>query len=83
MEEAAQADRVLVMSGGKIVMDGTPKQVFSHPDAIKALGLDVPDAAELCHRLRAEGWPLAEDIIDTEECALALYQFLKGESVCP
>ena len=77
MEEAAQADRVLVMSGGKVVMEGTPKEVFSQTERVRSLRLDVPQAAELRDELVKAGLPLPEGIIDTEECARALYELLK------
>lgn len=76
MEEAAQADRVVVMSKGKIVMEGTPKEVFSQTEKVRALNLDVPQAAELRDELVAAGLDLPEGIIDTEECAQALYALL-------
>ena len=77
MEEAAQADRVLVMSGGKIVMEGTPKEIFSQTDKVRALRLDVPQAAELRDELVKAGVPMPEGIINEEECAQALYELLK------
>ena len=77
MEEAAQADRVLVMSKGHVVMEGTPKEVFSQTEKVRALRLDVPQAAELRDELVKAGIPLPEGIIDTGECAQALYELLK------
>ena len=79
MEEAATADRVVVMSGGRIVMEGTPRQVFSQVEAVKALHLDVPQSAELCHALTAAGVPMPDDIICPEECAAAIYKTLTGK----
>ncbi|MEG1069065.1 MAG: energy-coupling factor transporter ATPase [Ruthenibacterium sp.] len=79
MEEAAAADRVIVMSGGKIALEGTPKEVFSQVEKVKALRLDVPQAAELCHALTAAGCPMPRDITTTEECAAALYKMLTGK----
>ncbi len=76
MEEAAQADRVVVMSHGKIVMEGTPKEVFSQTDKVRSLNLDVPQAADLRDELVKAGLQLPEGIIDTEECAQALYALL-------
>ncbi len=76
MEEAAQADRVIVMSQGKIVMEGTPKEVFSQTERVRSLNLDVPQAAELRDELVKAGLDLPEGIIDTEECAQALYALL-------
>lgn len=77
MEEAAQADRVLVMSQGEVVMEGTPKEVFSQTEKVRSLHLDVPQAAELRDELVKAGVPLPEGIIDTGECAQALYELLK------
>lgn len=76
MEEAAQADRVLVMSGGKIAMEGTPKEVFSQTETVRRLRLDVPQAAELRDELARAGLPMPEGIINEEECAEALYRLL-------
>ena len=77
MEEAAQADRVLVMSKGHVVMEGTPKEVFSQTEKVRALHLDVPQAAELRDELVKAGIQMPEGIIDTGECAQALYELLK------
>ena len=77
MEEAAKADRVLVMSKGKVVLEGTPKEVFSQTEKVRALRLDVPQAAELRDELVKAGIPMPEGIIDTGACAQALYELLK------
>ena len=77
MDEAAQADRVLVMSDGKVVLEGTPRQVFSQARTLRELRLDVPQATELCQRLAADGVDIATDLINEEECAAALYELLK------
>ena len=77
MEEAAQADRVLVMSKGHVVMEGTPKEVFSQTEKVRSLHLDVPQAAELRDELVKAGIPMPEGIIDTGACAQALYELLK------
>ena len=77
MEEAAQADRVLVMSHGRIVMEGTPEQVFSQTKRLQSYHLDVPQAAELRDELAAAGLPLPEEVITPEACAQALYDLLK------
>ena len=85
MEEAAMADRVIVMSEGHIAMEGAPKEVFSRVDEVKALHLDVPQSAELCHALTAAGLPMPDDIIGVDECAAALYKAITGKEapVCP
>lgn len=76
MEEAAEADRVIVLDKGKIVMDDTPKAVFSQVDKVKATGLDVPQVTELVHSLRADGANLPEDIITVDECMEAILALL-------
>ena len=78
MEDIAKyADRVLVMSKGHVVMDGTPKEVFSQTEKVRSLHLDVPQAAELRDELVKAGIPMPEGIIDTGECAQALYDLLQ------
>ena len=77
MDEAAQADRVVVMSEGKVVMEDTPRQVFSQVDELHRLRLDVPQVTELCCRLAEAGVDIPTDIINEEECAAALYELLK------
>jgi len=67
MDEAAQADRVIVMDGGNVAMEGTPKEVFSRIDELKAIGLDVPQTTEIAHRLRLAGHELGEGILSVEE----------------
>ena len=76
MEEAAQADRVLVMSRGRIVMEGTPEQVFSQTERLHSYHLDVPQAAELRDELVKAGIPMPQDVITPEACAEALYALL-------
>lgn len=72
MEEAVQADRVVVVNQGEVKMDGSPRSVFSHVDELKAMGLDVPVAAEIAARLREKGIDLPGDIITKEELGEAL-----------
>ncbi|MBR4627530.1 MAG: energy-coupling factor transporter ATPase [Ruminococcus sp.] len=72
MDEAAQCDRVVVIDKGSVLMDGTPREVFSQVERIKAIGLDVPQATELAHELRKAGIELPEDILTAEECADAI-----------
>lgn len=72
MEEAAQADRVVVMEDGVVRLDGTPRTVFAQVEELRALELDVPQPTELCDRLRRQGVPLPADILTAEECAEAL-----------
>ena len=77
MEEAAQADRVLVMSRGRIVMEGTPEQVFSQTEKLHSYHLDVPQAAELRDELVKAGIPMPENVITPEACAEELFKLLK------
>lgn len=75
MEEAAQADRVVVMDDGHILRDGTPKEVFACVEELRAVALDVPQPTELCHLLRKEGVDLPSDILTVEECVDALLKY--------
>ncbi len=72
MDEAILAGRVVVMDRGRPVLEGTPREVFSQVDRIKALRLDVPQATELAYALKQEGYPLPDGILDEEECAAAI-----------
>lgn len=76
MDEAAQADRVVVMQNGKIAMDDVPKKVFSKVYELKELGLDVPQVTELCALLAEEGFDISKEIIDIDECSEALIGYL-------
>ena len=67
MDEAIQADYVIVMDDGKVVMEGTPKQVFSQVEELKAHGLDVPQVTELAYELQQEGLPLPDGILTVDE----------------
>lgn len=67
MDEAVEADRILVMEQGEIVMEGTPKEIFKQVDKVKELGLDVPQVTELVYELRKEGLDLKDDILSIEE----------------
>lgn len=72
MEEAVLADRVVVMDRGKILVEGTPRDVFTQVELLKTHQLDVPQATELIYRLRCSGFPLPDGVLDTEECVAAL-----------
>ena len=76
MDEAAQADRLVVMARGKVVADGAPKEVFQDVEGLRAVGLTVPQTTELLWELRQEGLPLPLDALSDEECAQALYDLL-------
>lgn len=77
MDEAVKADRVVVMDGGRIAIDGTPKEVFRNVERMKKLGLDVPQATELAYRLRKKGFKLPDNILDENECAEAILKILE------
>lgn len=80
MEEAAQAERVVVIDGGNILMDGTPREIFPQVEKLKSIGLDVPQATELVWRLRQRGYDLPADIITEEECAEAIFRLFNKSS---
>ena len=72
MEEVINADRVFVMDAGKIMMEGTPRQIFSNVEHLKELRLDVPQVTELAYELKKAGVPLPDGILTKEEFTLAL-----------
>ncbi len=74
MEETVEADKIYVMDDGKIKMEGTPREIFSQVDELKAMHLDVPQATELAYELKKEGICLPEGILTTEELVDALCQ---------
>ena len=76
MEEAAVADRLIVMNDGSVALEGTPRQVFSRVNEIKALGLDVPPMAELAQTLRERGLPLPEGILTVSDMVKELKNVL-------
>ena len=76
MEEAAVADRLIVMNDGSVALEGTPRQVFSRVEEIKALGLDVPPMAELAQTLRERGMPLPEGILTVSDMVKELKNVL-------
>ncbi len=78
MDEAAQAQRVVVMHGGKVAADGTPKEVFSRVELLHELGLAAPETVELCYELNKLGCDLPLDKLTEEECARALYDMVKA-----
>ena len=77
MEEAVQADRVVVMDAGSIVLQGAPRDVFSNVEQVLALGLDVPEMARLAALLRAGGMPIRNGIMRIDEMAVELCRLLK------
>ncbi len=78
MEEASEADRVIVMSDGKIILDNVPKEVFSDVEMMKSAGLDVPQVTELVYELNKCGMNLDSHIISEEECVEALSELLEN-----
>ena len=78
MDEAAKADRVVVLHKGEIAADGTPGQVFSQVEQLHAIGLAAPESVELCHELNKCGFSLPLDTLDPNECAQVLYDVLKA-----
>ncbi len=78
MEEAAQAQRVVVVDNGEVVMDDVPKKVFCQVEKMKSIGLDVPQVTELCYNLQQAGFDISTEIIDEDECVERLYELLKN-----
>ncbi|AGX41285.1 energy-coupling factor transporter ATPase [Clostridium saccharobutylicum] len=67
MDEAAQADRIIVMDGGKIMMEGIPREIFPQVDRMKQIGLDVPQVTELAYELKKAGIQIDEKILNVDE----------------
>ena len=80
MDEAAQADRLIVMAKGKVISDGTPKKVFSQVERLREVGLTVPQTTQLLWELRQAGLDVPLDALSDEECALALRDLLQGKT---
>lgn len=80
MDEAAQAERVVVMDKGRVVLDNTPAKVFSQVELLKGIGLDVPQVTELAWELRRAGCDIPEDIITEDECVEALAKLFGGRA---
>ena len=78
MDEAAKADRVVVLDKGKVAADGTPKEVFSQVELLHSIGLASPETVELCWELKRQGFDLPLDALEPEECAQALYDLVKA-----
>ena len=78
MDEAAKADRVVVLNKGKVAADGTPQQVFAQVELLHSLGLASPEMVELCWELNKLGFDLPLDKLEPEECAQTLYEHLQG-----
>ncbi|MPM98145.1 Energy-coupling factor transporter ATP-binding protein EcfA2 [bioreactor metagenome] len=80
MDEAAQADRLVVMSRGRIIADGPPKTVFQDVEGLRAVGLTVPETVGLLYELRREGLEVPLDALSDEECAQALRRYLEEKA---
>ena len=78
MDEAAKADRVVVLHKGKVAADGTPEEVFAQVELLHDLGLAAPESVELCWELNKQGFELPLDKLEPEKCAQALYDLLKA-----
>ena len=77
MDEAAQAQRVIVMNKGGIAADGKPEEVFSQVELLHSIGLAAPETVELCHGLNQQGFDLPLDRLRPEECAQVLFDHWK------
>ncbi len=67
MDEAAQAERVIVMDGGRIIMDDVPKKIFSQVDRLTEVGLDVPQVTQLAYELKKEGIEISLEVLTEED----------------
>ncbi len=77
MDEAAMANRVVVMEAGEVILDGTPRDVFSHVEKLRSVGLDVPQATEFALELEKIGIDMPQDILTVQECVQALTRALE------
>lgn len=77
MDEAVKADRVVVMDNGKIMLDGTPREVFADVDKMNSLSLEVPQSTELVYEL---GLKAEQTVLNSDECAEVLYNYLMREN---
>ncbi len=77
MDEAARADRVLVINDGKLVLDGGAKEVFSNVSQLHSMGLEAPQGRELIEQLSDFGYAVDRDVLSEDECTDALIRFLK------
>ena len=78
MDEAAQADRVVVLDKGSVAADGTPREVFSQVKLLHDIGLAAPESVELCWELKKQGFDLPLTMLEPKECAQALYDWIKA-----
>ena len=81
MDEAIDADRVIVMSDGNVLMDGRPREVFLDVDTLRRAGLDVPETTALLSELKKDGFDVSLDALTVDDCATAIYQALQKARV--
>ena len=81
MDEAAQCDRVIVIDSGSVVMDDKPEKIFSQVQKMRDLGLDVPQATELCYLLRQAGYKLPPEILSAEDCIEAVTAIFEQKGI--
>ncbi len=79
MNEAVNADRVIVMNDGEIEMDGEPREVFAKVDRLRKIELDVPQVTDLAQRLRADGWDIPENLLFEEETIEEIARLIKAK----
>ena len=79
MEEAVEADRIVVMDDSRLLMDGTPKEVFANPQKIRSIGLDVPQTCQLAELLKNDGINLKNDLLSIDELVENIDDILKGQ----
>ncbi len=79
MNEAALADRIVVLNNGKVELDGTPRDVFSHSRRLNELGLAIPQVAELAQKLNAAGVNISGEILTADECVSGIIKAFSGE----
>ena len=79
MNEAAMADRIMVMSGGRLIGDGTPAKIFGNPEKMWAAGLDVPQTTELLYKMRKRGLDVPLDVFDPEKCAAVITEAIRNK----
>ena len=82
MEEAVDADRVIVMDGGRVVMDGTPREIFSRVKELKTYSLDVPQVTELADELAEAGLPITRGVLTMDELLAELVPYMKEHMTC-
>ena len=79
MEEACEADRIVVMDDSRLLMDGSPKEVFADTEKIRSIGLDVPQTCQLAKMLKKDGINLKNDLLSIDELVENIDDLLKGQ----